>query len=61
MVCKTGQVSLAIAIRYSLTRQAFSLEPGGPEVPLLDYPSHRRRLLPLLAKTYDDQDHDLSL
>lgn len=47
----SAKVSLAIAIRYSLTRQAFSLEPGGPEVPLLDYPSHRRRLLPLLAKT----------
>ncbi|KAK4493557.1 hypothetical protein RD792_017863, partial [Penstemon davidsonii] len=44
---------LAIAIRYSLTRRAFSITPNGDEVLLLDYyPSHQRRLLPLLAKTY---------
>ncbi|KAL5573649.1 hypothetical protein UlMin_023246 [Ulmus minor] len=48
----SSKVSLAIAIRYSLTRRAFSLTPNGPEVLLLDYPSHQRRLLPLLAKTY---------
>ncbi|XP_068345782.1 acyl-coenzyme A oxidase 3, peroxisomal-like [Pyrus communis] len=48
----SSQVSLAIAIRYSLTRRAFSVTPNGPEVLLLDYPSHQQRLLPLLAKTY---------
>ncbi|XP_078438670.1 acyl-coenzyme A oxidase 3, peroxisomal-like [Wolffia australiana] len=48
----SSKIALAIAIRYSLTRRAFSITPGGPEVPLLDYPSHQRRLLPLLAKTY---------
>lgn len=47
--CKIG---LAIAIRYSLTRRAFHLYPNEPEVLLLDYPAHQRRLLPLLAKTY---------
>lgn len=47
-----SKVSLAIAIRYALTRQAFSITPNGPEVLLLDYPSHQRRLLPLLAKVY---------
>ncbi|KAJ4846937.1 hypothetical protein Tsubulata_011489 [Turnera subulata] len=46
------KVSLAIAIRYALSRRAFSVTPNGPEVLLLDYPSHQRRLLPLLAKTY---------
>ncbi|KAJ8638838.1 hypothetical protein MRB53_015532 [Persea americana] len=46
-----SKISLAIAIRYALTRRAFSLSPNGPEVLLLDYPSHQRRLLPLLAKT----------
>ncbi|WVZ02059.1 hypothetical protein V8G54_022865 [Vigna mungo] len=45
-------ISLAIAIRYALTRRAFSITPNGPEVLLLDYPSHQRRLLPLLAKVY---------
>lgn len=48
----SSKISLAIAIRYSLTRRAFSLAPNEPEVLLLDYPSHQRRLLPLLAKTY---------
>ncbi|KAM5578249.1 hypothetical protein ABKV19_008519 [Rosa sericea] len=48
----TAKISLAIAIRYSLTRRAFSVTPNGPEVLLLDYPSHQHRLLPLLAKTY---------
>eukprot|EP00270_Netrium_digitus_P019609 TRINITY_DN7772_c0_g4_i2.p1 TRINITY_DN7772_c0_g4~~TRINITY_DN7772_c0_g4_i2.p1 ORF type:complete len:699 (+),score=165.27 TRINITY_DN7772_c0_g4_i2:47-2143(+) len=47
--CKTG---LTIALRYALTRRAFSLSSGGEEVCLLDYPGHQRRLLPLLAKTY---------
>ncbi|WCJ30873.1 Acyl-coenzyme A oxidase 3 peroxisomal [Euphorbia peplus] len=48
----SAKIGLAIAIRYALTRRAFSLTPNGPEVLLLDYPSHQRRLLPLLAKTY---------
>lgn len=48
----SSKMSLAIAIRYSLTRRAFSIAPNQPEVLLLDYPSHQRRLLPLLAKTY---------
>lgn len=45
-----SKISLAIAIRYALTRRAFSITPNGPEVLLLDYPSHQQRLLPLLAK-----------
>ncbi|KAK2973266.1 hypothetical protein RJ640_001922 [Escallonia rubra] len=48
----TSKIGLAIAMRYALSRRAFSLVPNGPEVLLLDYPSHQRRLLPLLAKTY---------
>ncbi|KAL9268465.1 Acyl-coenzyme A oxidase 3, peroxisomal-like protein [Drosera capensis] len=47
-----SKVGLATAIRYSLSRRAFSIAPNEPEVLLLDYPSHQRRLLPLLAKTY---------
>ncbi|XP_078177053.1 acyl-coenzyme A oxidase 3, peroxisomal-like [Carex rostrata] len=45
-----SKVALAIATRYALTRRAFSVTPSGPEVLLLDYPSHQRRLIPLLAK-----------
>uniref|UniRef100_A0A1D1Z3C0 acyl-CoA oxidase n=1 Tax=Anthurium amnicola TaxID=1678845 RepID=A0A1D1Z3C0_9ARAE len=47
----SSKTALAIAIRYSLTRRAFSISDDGPEVRLLDYPSHQRRLLPLVAKT----------
>ncbi|OIW08339.1 hypothetical protein TanjilG_03015 [Lupinus angustifolius] len=47
-----SKISIAIAIRYALTRRAFSITPNGPETLLLDYPSHQRRLLPLLAKIY---------
>ncbi|EPS63701.1 hypothetical protein M569_11080, partial [Genlisea aurea] len=48
----SAKIGLSIAIRYSLTRRAFSISPNkGEEVLLLDYPSHQRRLLPLLAKT----------
>ncbi|KAL6594824.1 hypothetical protein ACP70R_048273 [Stipagrostis hirtigluma subsp. patula] len=45
-----SKVGLAIAVRYGLSRRAFSVTPDGPEMLLLDYPSHQRRLLPLLAK-----------
>ncbi|KAJ4842176.1 Acyl-coenzyme A oxidase 3, peroxisomal [Turnera subulata] len=48
----SAKISLAIAVRYALTRRAFSTTANGPEMQLLDYPSHQRRLLPLLAKTY---------
>ncbi|XP_015953674.1 acyl-coenzyme A oxidase 3, peroxisomal [Arachis duranensis] len=47
-----SKIGLSIAIRYALTRRAFSMTPNGPEILLLDYPSHQRRLLPLLAKIY---------
>ncbi|XP_039123252.1 acyl-coenzyme A oxidase 3, peroxisomal-like [Dioscorea cayenensis subsp. rotundata] len=46
-----SKLGLSIATRYALTRRAFSTTPNGPEVLLLDYPSHQRRLLPLIAKT----------
>ncbi|KAF0903612.1 hypothetical protein E2562_028173 [Oryza meyeriana var. granulata] len=45
-----SKVAVAIAVRYALSRRAFSVTPDGPETLLLDYPSHQRRLLPLLAK-----------
>ncbi|CAH8339770.1 unnamed protein product [Eruca vesicaria subsp. sativa] len=48
----SAKVGLTVAIRYSLSRRAFSAVANGPEMLLLDYPSHQRRLLPLLAKTY---------
>ncbi len=43
---------LAIAIRYALKRRQFGPSFTEPETLLLDYPSHQRRLMPLLAKTY---------
>ncbi len=41
---------LAIAIRYAERRRQFG-PAGGPEVTLLDYRTHQRRLLPRLADT----------
>jgi len=46
---KTG---LAIAVKHSLKRRQFETKAGGSETLLLDYPSHQRRLMPLLAKSY---------
>jgi acyl-CoA oxidase len=43
--------ALTIAIRYGSRRRQFG-PPGGDEVPLLDYRTHQRRLLPALATTY---------
>ncbi len=46
---KTG---LNIAINYALKRRQFGKDFNTPEVLILDYPSHQRRLMPLLAKAY---------
>jgi acyl-CoA oxidase len=43
--------ALAIAVRYGLRRRQFG-PPDGEEVVILDYRTHQRRLMPLLAKTY---------
>jgi acyl-CoA oxidase len=45
---KTG---LTIAIRYGDQRRQFGPE-GGSEVPILNYRTHQRRLMPLLANSY---------
>ena len=44
--------ALSIAIRYALKRRQFSQVKEGPEVLILDYPSHQQRLFPKLAITY---------
>ncbi len=44
--------ALTIAIRHSLRRRQFGPAEDAPEVPLLSYRTHQRRLLPLLARTY---------
>lgn len=43
---------LTIAIKYALKRRQFGPNSQEPETLLLDYPSHQRRLMPRLAKTY---------
>ncbi|MFB6098609.1 MAG: acyl-CoA dehydrogenase, partial [Salinibacter sp.] len=43
--------SLTIAVRYANRRRQFGPKDG-PEVPLLDYRTHKDRLLPRLATTY---------
>ncbi len=46
-----SELALTIAVRYGLRRVQFGPEPGR-EVPILDYRTHQRRLLPRLAKSY---------
>ncbi len=46
----TAEVTLAIAVRYATRRRQFGDSPDG-ETPLIDYPSHQRRLVPRLAIT----------
>lgn len=44
--------ALTIAIRYALQRRQFAPNFTAPETIIMDYPSHQRRLMPLLAKAY---------
>ena len=44
--------ALAIAIKYANKRRQFASSDDDPETLLMDYPTHQRRLLPRLAKTY---------
>lgn len=46
-----AKVGLTIAVRYAASRRQFGSDDG-IEVPLLSYPTHKRRLLPHLATTY---------
>jgi acyl-CoA oxidase len=46
-----AKTALTIAVRYGLRRRQFG-PPDGDEVPILDYRSHQRRLMPLLARTF---------
>jgi acyl-CoA oxidase len=47
----TSKSGLTIAIKYGDQRRQFGPE-GGLEVPILNYRSHQRRLIPLLANVY---------
>ncbi|MEU2254919.1 acyl-CoA dehydrogenase family protein [Nocardia xishanensis] len=47
-----ARVALSIAVRYAMKRRQFADPDSGEETVLLDYRSHQRRLLPLLAKSY---------
>ena len=44
--------ALNIAINYGSRRKQFALKEDMDETILMDYPSHQRRLIPHLAKTY---------
>ncbi len=47
-----SRLALTIAIKHAERRRQFKPSKGEPEVRLMDYLSHQRRLLPLLARTY---------
>lgn len=44
--------ALTIAVRYALERRQFDSGKGAQEQLIMDYPTHQRRLIPALAKTY---------
>ncbi|MET0133298.1 MAG: acyl-CoA dehydrogenase [Kibdelosporangium sp.] len=46
------QRALAIAIRHAESRRQFRHPAGGPEILLMDYLAHQRKLLPALATSY---------
>ncbi|NLG47508.1 acyl-CoA dehydrogenase [Gordonia sp. (in: high G+C Gram-positive bacteria)] len=47
-----GRYGLAIAVNYALGRRQFEAPGGEDELLLLDYRTHQRRLLPLVARAY---------
>ncbi|MGW2661256.1 acyl-CoA dehydrogenase family protein [Nocardia tengchongensis] len=48
----SARVALSIAVRYAEQRRQFADPDTGQETVLLDYRSHQRRLLPLVARSY---------
>ncbi|MFF0633762.1 acyl-CoA dehydrogenase [Nocardia sp. NPDC004151] len=47
-----ARVALSIAVRYGEQRRQFADPDTGEETVLMDYRSHQRRLLPLVARSY---------
>ncbi|MGO3327920.1 acyl-CoA dehydrogenase family protein [Gordonia sp. (in: high G+C Gram-positive bacteria)] len=47
-----GRLGLALAVKYALVRRQFSGPESEKELVLLDYRTHQRRLLPLVARAY---------
>lgn len=47
-----SKLALSIALKYSTKRRQFAPKDGLKETLLIDYPTHQKRLFPLLAKTY---------
>ena len=47
-----GRFGLALAVKYALARRQFQAPGGDTEMLLLDYRTHQRRLLPLVARAY---------
>ena len=47
-----AKVALTIALNYGSKRKQFAAQHGKDETIILDYPTHQKRLFPLLAKNY---------
>jgi len=47
-----SKAALAIATKYAAKRKQFAAKDGQEETIIMDYPTHQRRLIPRIAKTY---------
>ncbi|MEM9846587.1 MAG: acyl-CoA dehydrogenase [Bacteroidota bacterium] len=47
-----AKAGIKIAVNFGLKRRQFGPSFSAPETLILDYPSHQRRLMPLVAKAY---------
>jgi acyl-CoA oxidase len=47
-----SKTALAIAVKYALKRKQFNGNDPDSEVTIMDYPTHQKRLIPLIAKAY---------
>ena len=47
-----SKTALTIAVKYALKRRQFNGADANEEVLIMDYPTHQKRLIPLIAKSY---------
>ncbi|KYQ92308.1 acyl-CoA oxidase [Tieghemostelium lacteum] len=49
---RSFKTALVIATRYALKRLQFGPSTNGPEIPIMEYPTHQLEIMPMIATTY---------